>query len=1181
MIEREPVPLRQLNATVPRNLETIILKCLEKSVPRRYPTAQALVDDLRRCLEGRPILARPVGRMEHAWRWCRRQPVVAGLIAAVALTLVAGTLVSSMFAIKAYQERDRANGNAERADQKADEADRNAERADRSAAEAEANARRVTKAQAETLDALKTAKQRLRDSRIQSATSTLERAFLLCEQGEINDGLLWLTRGLETARLAEVRDLEQAFRWNLGAWSGEVHRLERILPHPGWVKAVAFSPDGTLLATACYDSKVRLWDVASGRSRGEPFSHPGLVHCLAFHPKGDLLLSGCADGTARLWSVTSGRPVGSPLVHYRVTGPAPEWPHDTGILSVAFSPDGRTFITGGRDGTARFWDTATGAPTAPPLTPDDKEKTGVVAVAYRPDGNAVLTSTTWTLQQWDARTGTALGLPMVNSFACCAAYSPDGKSVVAGYLQDRSARQWNLAKGQMRDARLAHRERITTVCYSPDGKSVLTGSDDQTARLWDAATDHSMGAPLKHTGTVLAAAFSPDGKTVVTGCADNLARLWKVAPNRTLRTLPHPSWVRAVAFSPDGKRLLTGCVDNACRLWDVARGAQVGPALEQGGWAVGVAFSADGKTAFSLSHDRSLQLYHWDLASGKLLGSAGGQEDEPWRLASDPRNATLVTGGLYSDARIWDAATLKPRGAPLRHEGFARGMAVAVSPDGEVVLTGSDDKTTRLWNAHRDCPSDPRCNTRKGSRRSPSIPTATRSQPEARTGPPSCGMLEPGSRLVFRSVSMARSTAWRLPSETRCWSPPARTIPPASGFAGQATRSVLVLHIGSESARSPSARTAEHWPPRATTRWPSSGRCQPWSPRCRSIWSAGCRRSPAWSWTRITVFASCLLTSGKLVAIALHRCRAWTTTRTGPTCWPGCWPKTPTIRTCWPRCSPKTPTVQTCWPRAWPGSRRASKTRGSPAPERRWKVPCGALLSREPRSVSRARRWTGQSSTGRPIAAKSSCSDSGTMPAILAGSNCARRNCCAALSGPRLRSGRHQHGPGPRALSDFLQKERVPWVTLRDDGAEKWHPMATCHGILETPTMLVVDKQGKVLSLQARGGELDRLLDRLLGPACVPTGRLTSIDLQPKANIGLTESIEGSERPNNLAELPQGEQVLAGVKFAIGKNLILLDAKHLSDKLRKAKAEAIPVDKKFTRLYILHGDSGRLPTMAR
>ena len=88
VIEREPVPLRQLNAAVPRNLETIVLKCLEKAVPRRYATAQAVADDLRRYLEGRPILARPVGRGEHAWRWCRRQPVVAGLSAAAVLLVV-------------------------------------------------------------------------------------------------------------------------------------------------------------------------------------------------------------------------------------------------------------------------------------------------------------------------------------------------------------------------------------------------------------------------------------------------------------------------------------------------------------------------------------------------------------------------------------------------------------------------------------------------------------------------------------------------------------------------------------------------------------------------------------------------------------------------------------------------------------------------------------------------------------------------------------------------------------------------------------------------------------------------------------------------------------------------------------------------------------------------------------
>jgi serine/threonine protein kinase/WD40 repeat protein len=124
VLQREPVVLRQLNAAVPRDLETIVLKCLEKPVPRRYATAQAVADDLRRFLAGRTIEARPVGRWEHSWRWCRRQPVVAGLIAAVALTLVAGIAISSLFAANAFRQAKIARDNesklriAEAADQR-------------------------------------------------------------------------------------------------------------------------------------------------------------------------------------------------------------------------------------------------------------------------------------------------------------------------------------------------------------------------------------------------------------------------------------------------------------------------------------------------------------------------------------------------------------------------------------------------------------------------------------------------------------------------------------------------------------------------------------------------------------------------------------------------------------------------------------------------------------------------------------------------------------------------------------------------------------------------------------------------------------------------------------------------------------------------------------------------------
>ncbi len=108
VLEQEPVPPRQLNAQIPLDLETITLKCLEKSPGRRYAAAAEMAEELRRYLAGRPILARPVGRAERLWRWCKRQPVVAGLVAAIVVSLVLGTAVSSYYAIAATRQCERA-----------------------------------------------------------------------------------------------------------------------------------------------------------------------------------------------------------------------------------------------------------------------------------------------------------------------------------------------------------------------------------------------------------------------------------------------------------------------------------------------------------------------------------------------------------------------------------------------------------------------------------------------------------------------------------------------------------------------------------------------------------------------------------------------------------------------------------------------------------------------------------------------------------------------------------------------------------------------------------------------------------------------------------------------------------------------------------------------------------------
>ena len=130
VISAEPVSLRQLNAKLSRDLETICQKCLEKEPRRRYATAQELADELRRYLDGKPIRARPIGRVARAWRWCKRYPVVASLMSAVAVVLLGGIGVSTHFAVVA-------NGNARKAEENARKAEENARVAQDNAREAQ------------------------------------------------------------------------------------------------------------------------------------------------------------------------------------------------------------------------------------------------------------------------------------------------------------------------------------------------------------------------------------------------------------------------------------------------------------------------------------------------------------------------------------------------------------------------------------------------------------------------------------------------------------------------------------------------------------------------------------------------------------------------------------------------------------------------------------------------------------------------------------------------------------------------------------------------------------------------------------------------------------------------------------------------------------------------------------
>jgi DNA-binding beta-propeller fold protein YncE/actin-like ATPase involved in cell morphogenesis len=287
--------------------------------------------------------------------------------------------------------------------------------------------------------------------------------------------------------------------------------------HTEAVWGVAFSPDGTLLASAALDWTIRFWDTTTGEPRGEPLTgHTNEASSVAFSPDGTLLASASDDRTVRLWDVATGEPSGE------LTG------HTDEVTIAIFSPDGSTLASAGDDDTVRLWDTATGAPRGEPI-----------------GGRSVRTI----------------------------AFSPDGTTLAVGCFDGRV---WllDLATGQAAGEDLTgHQDVVRSVAFSPDGALLASASDDGTVRLWDLASRQLRGEPLTgHTEAVWGVAFTPDGTTLVTGGIDQTVRLWDVATGQP-RGEPlagHSSGIRALAVSPDGRSVASGGNDQTIRLWDIS-----------------------------------------------------------------------------------------------------------------------------------------------------------------------------------------------------------------------------------------------------------------------------------------------------------------------------------------------------------------------------------------------------------------------------------------------------------------------------------------------------------------------------------------------------------------------------------------------------------------------------------
>jgi WD40 repeat protein len=665
----EPPPPRRIDPAVPRDLNTICLKALEKEPARRYARARDLADDLRRFLKGEPIRARPAGPGERALKWARRRPAAAALIALSVLGLLALTAGSLVYAHQQEQLRLAADQVAEqerdltRAAEEAAEQERIRKQTAEEAAEREGDLRRI--AEANELKAR-------RDSYL-LALDYVQKAW---EDGDHRRVRQLLESQLPPDGKTDLRGFEWWYYQRLCNSARQT-----LGGHTGWVTSVAFSRDGKLMATGSADRIIRLWDAMSGTQRALPrMSHTNQVKCVAFSPLGDRLASAGDDGKIYLWDPATGLRRG------------PGLDHPNGAVAVAFSRDGKVLASGGFDGKVRLWDADKGQL----LRSLEGHPGGTWSVAFSPLQNVLATTGgppagPGELKLWDAATGAARSpVPTQPDQLNAVCFSPDGKRLATAG-RDRTVILWDAQTGTML-RRFEHPANVLSVAFSPDGQGLVSGGADRAVRLWDVGSDFEVFTFRGHEGHVQAVAFSPDGQTIASGSVDQSVKLWRPADRPERLLLEHKKRVDSVAFSPDGRSLASGDVEGNVVIWDAATGRKTIPQPKRPDPVHAVAFSPDGKWLAWGGNEKVVRLRN--LANEKVLplGPTAGVSS----LAFSPDSKLLATANWDQTVTLFDVNAPDQPGRLLKgHTSVVR--VVAFSPDGKFLASGSADRTVRLW----------------------------------------------------------------------------------------------------------------------------------------------------------------------------------------------------------------------------------------------------------------------------------------------------------------------------------------------------------------------------------------------------------------------------------------------------------------------------------------------------
>jgi WD40 repeat protein len=651
VVRDEPVPVTQLNRQVPRDLETICLKCLQKEASKRYATAAALAADLGRWQRGEPIVARPIGAVGRGVKWVRRNPVVAALTATVALVLPLGTGLSIYFAIDAFRQ---------------------------------AQAARTAQTRAET---------------------ELRRAEWLIYAGKLAQAQLQFQDGNRTAALDRLNECQ----WDLRGWehrylwtrfTGKGEELLSLKGHTGLVHSMKFSPDSKRIVSASMSGalkpcELKVWDTATGQELLSLKGHKGSVGALDISPDGKRIAVGTglfilskASGEVKVWDGENGQE----LLSLEQKGP---------VICLSFSSDSKRIAAV----TCRLNETALPAENQGVF----KAMAGALPMDPKRFAGALPGKTGDTLCEvnvCDAATGQKLLSGEPSGFVSSLSFSPDGKRIAAasanvvsmdaGGMLLCEVKVWDATTSQELLSLKGHKGPVTSVRFSADGERIIS-VDRDTMKVWDAKTGEELVSSNTGVKSIEKGGFSPDGQRIVTPGEDHTVKVWDAETGVELLYLKGDKGdANSVSISPDGRRI--ACASgNTVKVWYAGKGQEL-LSLKEQGWGTSVGFSPDGQR-IACAIDGQVTV--WDARKGRELPSLYRHRGRV-RFVSFSADGKRLATASPDEVKVWDTETDEEVLSLKVPEGHPDAVtSVSFSPDGKRIATASGSRygIVRMWDA--------------------------------------------------------------------------------------------------------------------------------------------------------------------------------------------------------------------------------------------------------------------------------------------------------------------------------------------------------------------------------------------------------------------------------------------------------------------------------------------------